>query len=183
MSVSQCLDPLNLENNSYTNSYTNSFYQTTAPSHFSTSKMPFPYKHVLLVGATSGIGLAMAERLIQDCKVTVVGRRKDRLDDFVAKHGEKANAISFDISDTEKAPQFAADAIREFPDIDCIFLNAGYQRLHDFSKPETLDIKGFNNEMHVNYTSLVILTHAFLPYLLARKEETSFILFVARSQL
>ncbi|KAM0148503.1 hypothetical protein ACHAPG_009947 [Botrytis cinerea] len=137
--------------------------------------MSFPYKHVLLIGATSGIGLALAERLIQECKVTIVGRRKDRLDEFVAKHGDKAGAISFDIGDTERASQFAADVIESSPDIDCIFLNAGYQRKHDFSKPEGVDLKAFNYEMHVNFTSSVVLTHAFLPYLLEKNHETSFI--------
>ncbi|KAF7911645.1 uncharacterized protein EAE98_011909 [Botrytis deweyae] len=137
--------------------------------------MTFPYKHVLLIGATSGIGLAMAERLVQECKVTIVGRRKDRLDEFVAKHGDQAKSIPFDIGDTEKASQFAADVIESSPDIDCVFLNAGYQRKHDFSKPESVDIKGFNYEMHVNFTSFVVLTHAFLPYLLEKKQETSFI--------
>ena len=28
--------------------------------------MPFQYKHVLMVGATSGIGAAMASRLVQE---------------------------------------------------------------------------------------------------------------------
>jgi len=65
--------------------------------------------------------------------------------------------------------------MKAFPDIDCIFFNAGYQRRHDFSKPESVDISGFNNEMHVNYTSFVVLSHAFLPYLLEKKQETSFI--------
>lgn len=137
--------------------------------------MSFPYKHVLLIGATSGIGLAMAERLVQECKVTVVGRRKDRLDEFVAKHGDKAKSISFDIGDTEKASQFAADVIESSPDIDCVFLNAGYQRKHDFAKPESVDIKGFIHETHVNFISFVVLTHAFLPHLLKKKQETSFI--------
>jgi NAD(P)-dependent dehydrogenase (short-subunit alcohol dehydrogenase family) len=36
--------------------------------------MPFPYKHVLVVGATAGIGRAMADRLVEEgSKVTVVG--------------------------------------------------------------------------------------------------------------
>lgn len=73
--------------------------------------MSFPYKHVLLVGATSGIGKAMAERLIKEgVKVTVNGRRKDRLDAFVKEHGEdKASSIAYDISDTQNAPKFAAE--------------------------------------------------------------------------
>lgn len=77
--------------------------------------MTFPYKHVLLVGATSGIGRAMADRLIQaGVKVTAVGRRKQRLNEFIAKHGEeKASAMSYDVSDIDGAPQFAAESVGE----------------------------------------------------------------------
>lgn len=73
--------------------------------------MSFQYKHVLLIGATSGIGKAMANRLISEgIKLTAVGRRKDRLDEFVAKHGEKkADSVAFDIGETDKIPQFAAE--------------------------------------------------------------------------
>ncbi|APA14264.1 hypothetical protein SS1G_11932 [Sclerotinia sclerotiorum 1980 UF-70] len=137
--------------------------------------MPFPYKHVLLVGASSGIGLAMAERLIQECKVTVVGRRKALLDEFVAKHGSNAQAVTFDLAELDKAPQFAADIVKANPDIDCIFLNAAFQQFEDWNKPETVDITGFRATIDVNFISFAILTKAFLPYLTAKKEKTSII--------
>lgn len=81
--------------------------------------MVFPYKHVLLVGATSGIGRAMADRLIQSgVKVTAVGRRKQRLDEFVEKHGEgKASAMKYDVSDIDGAPQFAAESVGGYLEI------------------------------------------------------------------
>jgi NADP-dependent 3-hydroxy acid dehydrogenase YdfG len=84
-------------------------YHSTSSS--SKITMPFQYKHVLMVGGTAGIGRAMAERLIQEgSKVTVVGRRKDRLDEFVDKHGEKkAQSAPFDISKIHEIPQFAAE--------------------------------------------------------------------------
>lgn len=71
--------------------------------------MAFPYKHVLLVGATAGIGRAMADRLVESgVKVTAVGRRKERLDEFVQKHGEdKASAVAFDLADSANIPSFA----------------------------------------------------------------------------
>jgi NADP-dependent 3-hydroxy acid dehydrogenase YdfG len=71
--------------------------------------MTFQYKHVLMIGGTSGIGKAMADCLIgAGAKVTVVGRRQDRLDDFVRIHGEsKASSMAFDISNLEEIPQFA----------------------------------------------------------------------------
>jgi NADP-dependent 3-hydroxy acid dehydrogenase YdfG len=73
--------------------------------------MPFQYKHALMIGATSGIGRAMADRLIlEGVKVTAVGRRKDRLDAFVAEHGEeKAGSVAFDIGEIGRIPQFAAE--------------------------------------------------------------------------
>lgn len=63
--------------------------------------MAFNYKRVLLVGATSGIGAAMADKLIlEGAKVIAVGRRQDRLDAFVQKHGpEKASSVRFDVTD------------------------------------------------------------------------------------
>jgi len=70
--------------------------------------MPFPYKHVLLIGATSGIGKAMADRFISEgVKVTAVGRRQERLDDFVSSHGsDKASGLAFDIGELDKIPAF-----------------------------------------------------------------------------
>ena len=62
-----------------------------------------------MIGATSGIGAAMADRLVQEgSKVIAVGRRQARLDDFVRRHGQqKASAIKFDISDRQNIDQFA----------------------------------------------------------------------------
>jgi NADP-dependent 3-hydroxy acid dehydrogenase YdfG len=63
--------------------------------------MSFPYKHALIVGATAGIGAALADKFIlEGIKVIAVGRRQDRLDAFVQKHGpEKASGVQFDVTD------------------------------------------------------------------------------------
>lgn len=63
--------------------------------------MGFPYNTVLLVGATSGIGAALADRLVQEgSKVIAVGRRQERLDAFVQKHSDaNASSIKYDITD------------------------------------------------------------------------------------
>lgn len=75
-------------------------------------KMSSPlYKQVLVIGATSGIGHAMANRLIKEgSKVIAVGRRQDRLDAFVKEHGkEKAASLSLDISDLKSIPGFVKE--------------------------------------------------------------------------
>jgi len=65
--------------------------------------MPFPYKTVLVTGATAGIGEALAERMIASgIFIIAVGRRKDRLDALVAKHGAaKVASEAYDVADLD----------------------------------------------------------------------------------
>ncbi|KAL8730551.1 MAG: hypothetical protein Q9166_004005 [cf. Caloplaca sp. 2 TL-2023] len=139
--------------------------------------MPFQYKHVLLIGATSGIGGAMADRLVEEgSKVIAVGRRQDRLDDFVRKHGQsKAGAVRFDLSDSNGTDGFVEKVTQEHPDLDCVFLNAGVQTTSDFTNPTTFDIAALRTEVAVNFTCVVELTAKFLPFLQNKGRETSFI--------
>lgn len=163
--------------------------------------MSFPYKKVLVVGATSGIGLELAERLVsQGVNVIAVGRRQDRLDAFVAKAGScKASAAAFDLANLEGIPSFAQrwrftsrpaslpktlllnecqSITKSHPDLDSVFLNAGVQYVMDFSKPHTVDIGRIQHEMTVNYLSFVALTHAFMPFFqrkVAAGEDSAFI--------
>jgi NADP-dependent 3-hydroxy acid dehydrogenase YdfG len=71
--------------------------------------MTFTYKTVLMVGCTAGIGVALAERMIENgVFVIAVGRRKERLDAFVAKHGsDKTAASQFDITNLEGMQSWA----------------------------------------------------------------------------
>lgn len=61
----------------------------------------YPYQTILLIGATSGIGYALAEKLAEDGKkVIVVGRRKEKLDELVERFGrERVGSIQFDVTD------------------------------------------------------------------------------------
>ena len=70
--------------------------------------MPFQYKRVLVIGATSGIGASLADRMVKEgSNVIVVGRRKEALEDFVHAHGkDKATAVPFDITELDKIPNF-----------------------------------------------------------------------------
>ena len=75
--------------------------------------MTFPYKRVVVIGATSGIGHAMANRLIKEgSKVVAVGRRQDRLDAFVREHGkDKAASARLDIGDLKSIPGFVKEYV------------------------------------------------------------------------
>lgn len=140
--------------------------------------MPFTYKRVLMIGATAGIGAAMADRLVlEGAKVVAVGRRQDRLDAFVRKHGEeKASAMRFDLGNRGEVDDFVQKVTQAYPDLDCVFLNAGIQSPIDLSEPTKVDLSAFHAEISVNFTSFVDLTIKFLPFLMSKTSETSLIL-------
>lgn len=75
--------------------------------------MSFQCKKVLAIGATSGIGEALAERFIAEgSSVIAVGRRKERLCAFEEKHGqEKATSVSFNITQIENDSGFCLKAL------------------------------------------------------------------------
>jgi len=135
----------------------------------------FIYKKVLVLGATSGIGKALASKFVNnDIKVVVTGRRKENLDEFVQEHGkDKAEAIQFDNTQLDKIPSFAKSVMESHPDIDCVFLNGGIQRHFNFAKPETVDLNTFDEEFKTNYTSYIHMTTAFLPYLQKQQNQTA----------
>jgi NADP-dependent 3-hydroxy acid dehydrogenase YdfG len=66
--------------------------------------MAFPYKTVLIIGATSGIGKTLAEKVVQNgSKLIVAGRRKENLEQIVQQYGaDKVSAKTFDVMQLEK---------------------------------------------------------------------------------
>jgi len=139
--------------------------------------MSLPYNKVLIIGATSGIGLAYAEKVVQDGKnVIVVGRRKENLDDFVAKHGkDKADAVVFDITKLQDIPKFVQDVTSRHADLDCVIVNSGIQRGFNFAKPETIDLPTLELEVTTNYLAYIHLTTALLPFLQKQDKETALV--------
>ncbi|KAG0652906.1 putative oxidoreductase [Hyphodiscus hymeniophilus] len=139
--------------------------------------MPFSYKTILVVGATSGIGLALSERFIENgCHVIAVGRRQQNLDSFVQKHGrDKASSFQFDITDLAGMPEFVKSVTEAHPKLDCVFLNSGLQRSLNFAKPLEIDLERADLEWKTNYTSYLHLTTHFLPFLQSQSVPTSLI--------
>ncbi|KAF2130551.1 NAD(P)-binding protein [Dothidotthia symphoricarpi CBS 119687] len=139
--------------------------------------MSFKYNKILIVGATSGIGWALAEKMVQDGKhIIIVGRRQEKLDEFVKKHGsDKVDSMVFDITELDQISKFAQDVTKKHPDLDSVFLNSGMQRSFDFSKPETVDLDLLELEFKTNYLSYMYFTKAFIPFFQNQSGETSLI--------
>lgn len=73
-------------------------------SHIEVPIMPFGYKKVLIIGATSGIGKTVADKVVQNgSNLIVAGRRKENLDEIVQRYGsDKVSATAFDVMQLEK---------------------------------------------------------------------------------
>ncbi|KAK6351005.1 hypothetical protein TWF718_004183 [Orbilia javanica] len=136
----------------------------------------FNYKKVLIIGATSGIGQALAEKFLKEgIQVVVTGRREDRLRTFAEQNGGAYEV--FDLTKLQDIPKFVEKLTNDHHDIDAVLLNSGIQRGFNFTKPETVDLDVITEELTVNYLSYIHLTTALLPFLL--KKDSSALIYVS----
>ncbi|KZO91855.1 short-chain dehydrogenase/oxidoreductase [Calocera viscosa TUFC12733] len=134
--------------------------------------MSFPYKHVLIFGATSGIGEALAKQLFDVCETIIVtGRREENLK-ALCEGVPNASYRVHDISDHGSIAPFAASVVADVPQLDCIVLNSGIQRGFDFSKPDTVDLSQVDLEIDTNYVAYLHVLKHFLPHLLKQPQAT-----------
>ncbi|KAI0721305.1 NAD(P)-binding protein [Cerioporus squamosus] len=120
-------------------------------------------KCVLVVGATAGIGRALALAIHGlDSKPTVIvaGRRQERLDEL-AKQGKRIKTARVDINTSHaELKQFVDRVLSEHPD-----------HMFDFKKPETIAMNKIDDEFNTNYVSVVKLIVLFLPHFLKLSAE------------
>ena len=109
--------------------------------------MQFRDRVVFIVGASSGIGRAVALRLAAEGAILAVGaRRADRLDALVGEleaAGVRALAVPFDAAD-EAASETAVEAVIEtFGRIDVVLLNAGGAPALDLRELSAREVKSW----------------------------------------
>lgn len=124
---------------------------------------------VLITGATSGFGAAMAKNFAQaGFRVVATGRRADRLRTLVDQFGEQTVVTAqFDVKD-EAAMDYALSAIPEnFRGVDILINNAGLA-LGTAPAPQAR-LVDWLRMIETNITGLVTLTHKLLPILIARR--------------
>ena len=124
---------------------------------------------ILISGASSGFGAAIAERFAgAGWRIVAIGRRAERLQRLVDRHGpERVHVAAFDIRDAD-AMQAALDAIPPaFRDIDALVNNAGLAL--GTAPAQRADLAQWRQMIDTNVTALVTLTHKLLPTLTARR--------------
>lgn len=126
-------------------------------------------KVALITGASCGIGKATAERFVKEgAKVIIADRdteRAEKLAQSLRDNEFHAQAIKFEAEDIRSAIKAVDKTIECFGSIDCIVNNVGGSNLNKDSDVENLDIKYFDEVLHVNLRSMIAISQAALPYM------------------
>lgn len=122
-------------------------------------------RHVLVTGATSGIGQACASLLArQGATLLLAGRRQDRLEALAAELGERCHTVALDVRDRAAVDTLAQSELGR--DVD-ILINAaglalGLDPVHLASMDE------WETMIDTNCKGLVHATRAFVPGMVTR---------------
>ena len=126
-------------------------------------------KTVLVTGASSGIGEALAPALAaRGATVGIVARRADRLESVLTRcraHSPNSTMWVADLSDLDAAVGVVDAALARFGHVDGLVNNAaiGKRKLVHTLTPDDLD-----STMRTNFTSPILMAMALLPSMLER---------------
>ena len=126
-------------------------------------------KTAWVTGATAGFGAATVERLVTGgWRVIASGRRADRLQQLVDRHGAgRVHASAFDMRDEAAMRAAHAKLPADFADIDLLVNNAGLAL--GTATAQQADLAQWKQMIDTNVTALVSLTHLLLPQLIERR--------------
>ena len=122
---------------------------------------------VLVTGASSGIGAALAPMLAErGARVAVVARRADRLDEVLARcTGDGHVAYPCDLGDVQAAERMVLGAWDELGGLDAVVHNAAIPKRRAVQQLTYAEVE---HVMAVNYFAPARMTLALLPRMLER---------------
>lgn len=126
---------------------------------------------ILITGATRGIGLALLEKfLVLGNAIVAVARNQDALDHLKTIHPH-IHTIQADLSDQNSLYNLFQEIKTQHPDINILINNAGiqinfYDKNFGYEPERTQEWK---DEIAINFTSPIELTHLLIPVLMANK--------------
>jgi uncharacterized protein len=127
-------------------------------------------KTALVTGASSGIGEAFARELAaRSTNLILIARGADRLQQIAAELRSRNNiqvtVLPFDLGKEDAAVRIHEEVARQNLQVDLLVNNAGFATHDQFDK---ITLERDHQQVMVNVTALVDLTHAFLPGMLQR---------------
>lgn len=117
---------------------------------------------VLVTGATSGFGRAIAKLLIdKGHQVIGTGRRQEKLAELQNELGDKFLSLCFDVANLQQSKQALANLPENFQQIDVLVNNAGGAL--GLEPAHQADLADWQQMIDTNVTGLVQMTRLVLP--------------------
>lgn len=134
--------------------------------------MNFKNKTVVITGASSGIGKALALRMIDEgADLWLVARSEDALRDICAEavmKGVKARYSAVDLRNHDELTDFCKELRANLTGVDCLFCNAG-KSIHRSTIEAQNRLHDYDRTMDLNYRSMVAICLALFPLLVVRR--------------
>lgn len=131
--------------------------------------MELNHSHIVLTGATGGLGTCLALALsAKGATVGLVGRdpvKLHALQKRVAEQGGKSHSIVADLAQPNMSEQVLKQSLRELSHVDLLINNAGVIEFTEFAQQSEASI---DNMVHTNVTATLVLSRVFVQYFLAR---------------
>ncbi|MFC0351913.1 SDR family oxidoreductase [Undibacterium danionis] len=123
---------------------------------------------VLITGASSGFGEAMARKFVQTGhRVIAAARRIDKLQLLQAELGSALLGLELDVTDKASIASMLTSLPAEWRDIDVLINNAGLAL--GVAPAQSASLDDWETMIDTNNKGLVRMTHTLLPHFIARK--------------
>ena len=129
-------------------------------------------KVVLITGASSGIGSALALELAKRdsaVKLVLAARNNSKLETIAnncREHGAEVLVIPTDLAETAQVKKLAQKAIAQFQTVDILVNNAGYGQMGPI---ELIPPEAAKRQFAVNFHGALTLTQALIPVMRQQK--------------
>lgn len=120
-------------------------------------------KRIVITGATSGVGYAMAKCLHLDNDVIVVSRNKQKLEEL-ARELKGIRTYQADLSILQEVEIVAHAILEDFESIDVLINNAAVQYTPPFTC-DAFEYASIAHEISLNFTCVCCLTSLLIPAL------------------
>jgi NAD(P)-dependent dehydrogenase (short-subunit alcohol dehydrogenase family) len=125
----------------------------------------------LITGSARGLGRHLAEAVLAaGHRLVATARQPEKLQDFVARYGDRVRTVALDVTDASAAQAAVDVAISAFGRLDVLVNNAGFGYVSPFEQTTAED---FRAQIDTNLYGVVNLTRAALPVM--RKQRSGHI--------
>jgi uncharacterized oxidoreductase len=129
--------------------------------------MQLKQRTILITGGSSGIGLQLAQQLLQRGNAVIITGRDQKKLDAARQALPDVHTFQSDVSDSEAIEALHKSVLARFPALDTLINNAGVMR--NLKLNQRRDLKDVTREIDINLSGPVRMIQQFLPHLKTQK--------------